>query len=167
MSHEQLLTTLKKLDPERAKTVDTKNKVRLVRSIEIATAFGKVPPISNSIVYDTIYIGIKWPKEELNKRIHARIISRMKKGMIEEIQNLHKTGVSWKRMYSLGLEYRYISLFLQGKLTKEEMIETLYTKTCQYAKRQMTWFKRNKNIVWVEPEKLEEAEKAIRLFLKK
>jgi tRNA dimethylallyltransferase len=164
---EQLLKMLKKLDPERAETVDTKNKVRLVRAIEVATALGKVPPTKNAIVYDSICIGIKWPKEILRERIHARIISRIKKGMIEEIENLHESGMSWKRMYSLGLEYRYISLFLQGKLTKEEMIETLHTKTCQYAKRQMTWFKRNKNIVWLEPEKLKEAEKAIRLFLKK
>jgi tRNA dimethylallyltransferase len=164
---EQLLKMLQKLDPERAETVDTKNKVRLVRAIEVATALGKVPLIINSIVYDTIHIGIKWSKEVLKQRIHARIISRIKKGMIEEIKNLHETGVSWKRMYSLGLEYRYISLFLQNKIPKEEMIETLHTKTCQYAKRQMTWFKRNKDIVWVEPEKLEEADKVIRLFLKK
>ena len=131
-----------KIDPERFKTIDIKNKVRLVRAIEIAKSLGKVPQVSNSIVYDTIAIGINWPKEELNERIYARIISRIKKGMIEEIKNLHEAGVSWKRMFSLGLEYRYISLFLQGKLTKEEMIKTLYTKTCQYAKRQMTWFRR-------------------------
>jgi tRNA dimethylallyltransferase len=167
MSHEELLKMLKKLDPERAENVDIKNKVRLVRAIEIATALGKVPPTKNAIVYDSICIGIKWPKEELNKRIYTRIISRIKKGMIKEIEDLHKAGVSWKRMYSLGLEYRYISLFLQGKLTKEEMIKTLHTKTSQYAKRQMTWFKRDKKIVWVEPEKLREAEKTIRLFLKK
>ncbi|MEI7512997.1 MAG: tRNA (adenosine(37)-N6)-dimethylallyltransferase MiaA [bacterium] len=164
---EQLLKMLKKLDPERAENVDTKNKVRLVRAIEVATALGKVPPTKNAIVYDSICIGIKWPKEVLRERIYSRIISRIKKGMIKEIENLHESGVSWKRMYSLGLEYRYISLFLQGKLTKEEMIETLHTKTCQYAKRQMTWFKRNKNIVWLEPWKLGEAEKVIRLFLKK
>jgi tRNA dimethylallyltransferase len=94
-------------------------------------------------------------------------MSRIEDGMIKEIEDLHKAGVSWKRMFALGLEYRYISLFLQGKFTKEEMIETLYTKICQFKKRQITWFKRNKNIVWVEPKKFKEAEKAIRLFLKK
>jgi tRNA dimethylallyltransferase len=165
MSHEELLKMLKKLDTERAETVDIKNKVRLVRAIEIATTIGKVPPTKNAIVYDSICIGIKWPKEVLRERIHARIVSRIKKGMIEEIKNLHEAGVSWKRIYSLGLEYRYISIFLQGKLTKEGMIETLHTKTCQYAKRQMTWFKRNKDIVWVEPEKLGEAEEVINKFL--
>lgn len=166
MSHEQLLKMLKKLDPERAETVDTKNKVRLVRAIEIATTLGKVPTTKNAIVYDSICIGIKWPKEILRERIYTRIISRIKKGMIEEIKNLHEAGISWKRMFSLGLEYRYISLFLQGKLSKEEMIEILHTKTCQYAKRQMTWFKRNKDIVWVEPERLEDAEEVVEKFLK-
>jgi tRNA dimethylallyltransferase len=164
---DQLLKMLQKLDPERAKTIDIKNKVRLVRAIEIAKKIGKVPPIKNAIAYDSICIGIKWPKEELNNRIHTRIMSRIEDGMIKEIEDLHKVGVSWKRMFALGLEYRYISLFLQGKFTKEEMIETLYTKICQFKKRQMTWFKRNREIVWVEPKKFKEAEKAIRLFLKK
>ena len=164
---DELQKILKKLDSERFKTIDIKNKVRLIRSIEIAKTLGKVPTTINSIVYDTIQIGIKWPKEELEKRIYDRIISRIKKGMIEEIENLHKAGVSWKRMFSLGLEYRYISLYLQGKLSKEEMVNTLHTKTCQYAKRQMTWFKRDKNVVWVEPERLKGTEEIIRLFLKK
>ena len=166
-SQEELLKMLQKLDPERAKTIDTKNKVRLVRAIEIAKTIGKVPATKNAIVYDSICIGIKWSKEELNERIYARIIYRMKDGMIKEIQNLHEAGITWKRMFTLGLEYRYISLFLQGKLTKEEMIENLYTKTCQFKKRQMTWFKRNEDIVWVEPKEFVKAEKAIRLFLKK
>ena len=164
---EQLVKMLQKLDPERAKTVDTKNKVRIVRAIEIATALGKVPSISNSIVYDTIQIGIKWPDETLKDRIYQRIISRIKKGMIKEVENLHKSGLSWKRMHDLGLEYRYISLFLQNKISKEEMIETLSKETWQYAKRQMTWFKKNKNIIWLEPENLKASEEAIRLFLKK
>lgn len=166
-SLESLQKMLKKIDSKRFETIDTKNKVRLVRAIEIAKTLGKVPPTKNAIVYDSICIGINWPKEVLNERIYTRIISRIKDGMIEEIQSLHEAGVSWKRMFALGLEYRYISLFLQDKLTKEEMIETLHTRICQFKKRQMTWFKRDKNIVWVEPKKFKEAEKAIRLFLKK
>ncbi len=164
---DQLVKMLEELDPERAETVDIKNKVRLVRAIEIATVLGKVPKIKTEKKYNTLYIGINWPKEVLAKRIYDRIISRIKEGMIEEIRKLHTDGVSWKRMFALGLEYRYISLFLQGKLTEEEMIETLYTKICQFKKRQMTWFKRNNNIVWVDPKKLKDTEKTIRLFLKK
>jgi tRNA dimethylallyltransferase len=166
-SLEELQKTLKKIDSERFETVDTKNKVRLVRAIEIATELGNVPKIKTENRYGALYIGINWPKEVLRERIYTRIISRISDGMIEEIERLHTEGLSWKRMFSLGLEYRHISLFLQGKLTKEEMIKTLHTKICQFAKRQITWFKRNKKIIWLEPEKPEEAEEAIRLFLKK
>lgn len=164
-SHEELIKMLKKLDPERFKTIDIKNKVRLVRAIEIATVLGNVPKIKSKKKYNALYIGIKWTKEKLRERIYSRIISRIKKGMIKEIENLHKGGVSWRRMFSLGLEYRYISLFLQKKITKEEMVEILNIKIRQYAKRQMTWFKRNKDIEWVEPEKLGEVEEVVKKFL--
>ena len=71
--------------------------------------------------------------------------------MIEEVENLHKNGVSWKRLEELGLEYRYIALYLQKKLTKPEMVTELQNKIYQYAKRQITWFKKDKNIVWINP----------------
>jgi tRNA dimethylallyltransferase len=62
--------------------------------------------------------------------------------MIDEVKKLHKEGLPWKRMEQLGLEYRYLSRFLQNKITEEEMLTQLETAICQYAKRQMTWFKR-------------------------
>jgi len=71
--------------------------------------------------------------------------------MIEEARRLHKRGLSWKRMESLGLEYRYLSRYLRGYMTKVEMIEKLQTEIYLYAKRQMTWFKRNKEIQWFLP----------------
>jgi tRNA dimethylallyltransferase len=73
--------------------------------------------------------------------------------MIEEVKNLRKKGVNWKRLDDLGLEYRYISRYLRGLLKKEEMIEILNKESYQYAKRQMTWFKRDKNIHWIDPAK--------------
>lgn len=164
---EELLETLTRLDPERAKKIDTKNKVRLVRSIEIATALGCVPLVKKSDAYNIMYIGINWPKEVLKERIHNRIISRIKQGMIKEVEDLNKDGLSWKRMNALGLEYRYISLLLRNKLTEEEMIAKLDLETQHYAKRQMTWFRRNKKIIWLEPNNLNSADERIRLFLKK
>jgi tRNA dimethylallyltransferase len=164
-SLEELLETLTTLDPIRAEKIDVKNKVRLVRAIEIATAIGSVPPVKKTDAYDIMYMGINWPKEILKERIHSRIISRIEKGMIKEVEDLHNDGLSWKRMNALGLEYRYISLLLKGKLTEEEMIEKLSLETQHYAKRQMTWFKRNKKIVWIEPEKLNEAEGLVGKFL--
>ena len=71
--------------------------------------------------------------------------------MIEEVRRLQQHGLSWKRMESLGLEYRYISRYLRGLITKEEMIEKLQIEIYRYAKRQMTWFKRNKEIKWFHP----------------
>ena len=164
---EELNQILLKLDPKRAETIDTKNKVRLIRAIEIATELGTVPETKSNPNYEALYIGINWPEEKLKERIHARITSRIKKRMIKEVEELHKAGLSWKRMFALGLEYRYISLFLQNKLTKEGMVEQLDFETWHYAKRQMTWFKRNKSIHWLAPDKLAESEDLVRLFLKK
>ena len=73
--------------------------------------------------------------------------------MLKEAEKLHRNGLSWKRMEALGLEYRNMALFLQNKISKEEMIEKIKNESWQYAKRQMTWFKRDPRIKWVTPEK--------------
>jgi len=160
---------LEKLDPERFKTIDKNNPIRLIRAIEIAKALGSVPKIETSQKFDVLKIGLNLPQEILKERIYTRIINRIKKGMIKEIQNLHNGGLSWKKMESFGLEYRYISLYLQNKITKDEMIEKLNTETWHYAKRQKTWFKRDPNTIWINPlKKTEKAKvlKEIKKFLK-
>ena len=148
-----LFDALKKLDSKRAETIDAQNPVRLIRAIEIATALGKVPTLDTEATppYDTLFIGLEILEKKLKERIYKRIIDRIKKGMIREVQNLHTGGLSWKRMEQLGLEYRHIALHLQDKISKAEMIDGLYTDTWQYAKRQKTWFKRNKNTHWLNP----------------
>lgn len=150
-SIEVLYKMLVKLDSKRAKTIDRKNKVRLIRAIEIAKSHGFVPKIKINKKYNSIKIGLTLPDEILKEKIRMRLLARVKKGMLKEIENLHRGGVSWKRMDELGLEYRYGALYLQGKITKEQMIEELNTKIWQYAKRQKTWFKRNKEIKWIDP----------------
>ena len=129
------------------KIADRKNKVRLVRAIEIVEALGKIPKIRKSTKYDFVFIGIK-PKG-LDERIHKRLVARMPR-MIREIKKLHKDGLSWKRMYELGLEYRYVPMYVQKKSTKNEMESELYKEIKKYSKRQMTWFKRNKEIKWFD-----------------
>lgn len=94
-----------------------------------------------------LWVGIKRPPEELKKRIHNRLLKRFS-GIIREIKKLHRQGLSWKRMYALGLEYRYGSLYVQNKILKDEMIKKIEDESWHYAKRQMTWWKRNKNIKW-------------------
>lgn len=145
----QLFAILKKLDPVRAQTIDRRNPRRLVRAIEIAKQKGLVPNITTNPLYDTFLIGIKKSPEELKKAILKRLNERMKKGMVREVKKLHTQGVSWKRMAEIGLEYKYVALYLQGKLTKKEMMETLNTKIWQYARRQMTWFRTTKNVAWI------------------
>ncbi len=167
LSKEKLFEKLKKLDPKRAKEIDPQNKVRLIRAIEIATALGKVPKIKTDPKYDTFQIGILFNTEILRERINLRLQKRLKIGMIKEVENLHKNGLSWKRLEELGLEYRYIALYLQKKLTKEQMVTELQNKIYQYAKRQITWFKRDKSIVWVEKPEITKIKKITKEFLEK
>lgn len=144
-SSEELFKILKKKDSKRTKNIDRHNKVRLIRALEIVEQIGHVPPLTPSVNENFIYIGLR--PDNLTERISARLLKRLEP-MIKECKKLHKNGLSWKRMYELGLEYRYVGSYLQGKMTKKEMIEKLNIAIRQYAKRQMTWFKRNKEIKW-------------------
>lgn len=158
---------LEKLDPERFKSIDKNNKVRLVRAIEIAKALGKVPKLSArqglaEKKFEVLKIGLTLPPEILKERIKTRLLSRIKKGMIKEVEKLHESGTSWKRLNAFGLEYRYVALFLQKKLNKNQMIEKLYTDIWHFAKRQKTWFKRDPNTLWIDPRKNTEKTKAIK-----
>ena len=143
---------LNKLSSRRAEDIDKNNKVRLIRAIEIAKTLGDVPEIKEMPnKYDFILIGLDTNNKILKEKIQKRLLARMKLGMVSEVKNLHKKGVSWKRLESFGLEYRQVALFLQNKITKEQLIENLKKEIWNYVKRQRTWFKRNKNIEWFEP----------------
>jgi IPP transferase len=97
---------------------------------------------------ESMWIGIMPNREELRQKIHMRLDARIKHGMVAEVKRLHTNGLSWKRMEELGLEYRYLALYLQKKISKDEMLTQLETKIWQYAKRQMTYWRRNKEIQW-------------------
>ncbi len=150
LSPEKLFKILQKLDPRRAKEIDAKNPVRLIRAIEIAQTLGSVPKIKINPKYETVIVGLDFPDDELKERIEKRLISRLKNGMLDEAKKLHSQGLTFKRMDDLGLEYRYMAKFLQEKITEKEMVENLYSEIWKYAKRQRTWFKRNMNIIWVK-----------------
>ncbi len=166
----QLFDRLKKLDPVRASEIDQHNPRRLIRALEIVITTGKpVPQLSkvNSSASggsNVLYLGITWPQDKLYARIKKRLIERLDQGMVKEIKQLHDHGISWKRLENFGLEYKYVSLHLQRKLSYDEMFDQLLLAICHYAKRQMTWFKRNKNIHWVGS-KIEAQKLALR-FLK-
>ncbi|HCP08723.1 MAG TPA: tRNA (adenosine(37)-N6)-dimethylallyltransferase MiaA [Candidatus Moranbacteria bacterium] len=168
-SAEKLFLMLQKLDPERSKNIDAKNPVRLIRAIEICKAIGKVPKISEPKGSDPygvgigslqfLQIGIDIPKEKLHGKIKKRLDKRWEQGMIKEIKELKEEyKLSWKKIQSFGLGYYWIPLFLQNKISKEELHERVYLAEKDYAKRQMTWFKRDKRIKWLKNYKQIEAE---------
>jgi tRNA dimethylallyltransferase len=159
-SAEELFKILKKKDLARAKTVDKNNKVRLIRALEIIEKTGKVPKASPKSLEPSpfVYIGLK--PDDLEKRIYSRLIKRIP-GILRETKKLF-----FKRAHELGLEYRYATLYLKKKLTKQEFVDQLYTAIRQYAKRQMTWFKRNKQIKWFGPGDYKEIEEYVRVALK-
>ena len=168
---EELLSSLKGLDIDRFKSVDHKNKRRIIRAIEIAKALGKVPKIKPSSKYQALQIGVSKSKEGLQKAIEKRLLKRLKQGMVSEVKKLHASGVSWKKLIEFGLEYKYVALHLQGKISRQEMLGQLNIAIRQYSKRQMTWFKHDNRIIWLDPissdkQKEKEVAKLIMDFLK-
>ncbi|MCX6738293.1 MAG: tRNA (adenosine(37)-N6)-dimethylallyltransferase MiaA [Candidatus Parcubacteria bacterium] len=161
---EQLFSKLKKLDPQRAKNIDKNNKRRLIRAIEIVLKTKKpIPLLKKWKKYNVLILGIKTEKTELDKKIKNRLLKRLDQGMINEVKKIRKSGLSWKRIEEFGLEYRMVAFYLQNKINYEEMIEKLGKEIQQYSKRQMTWFKKDKRIVWVENKKT--AELLIKKFI--
>lgn len=151
----ELFKILKKLDKNRATNIDAKNKVRLIRAIEIAQTLGKVPQITReNPPYNFIKIGLKADDGILRKKIGKRVKQMFKDGLINEIKKLKKTGVSEKRLREFGFEYNSPTL------------EKVILETIQYAKRQNTYFKRDKEIKWFNPEEYSKIEKYIRKLLK-
>lgn len=164
-STKELFEILKKLDPNRAKKIDKNNPRRLIRAIEIVKKTKKpVPEIKKESKYDVLMIGIKKEKEELKKLIEKRLKKRLKQGMIKEVENLKKSGISWKKLESFGLEYKWIAKYLQKQISKSEMIEKLKKDIEDYARRQMVWFKKDKRIIWIKNYK--ELERLVKNFLK-
>ena len=149
LSTEQLFERLQKLDPDRAADIDAKNPRRLVRALEIVLTSGRpVPKLKSKAQYAVSWIGLNPGMEVLEMKIKKRLQARLKQGMIKEVKMLHTQGVSWKRLESFGLEYKYCALYLQQKITKRELEDQLLIAIRQYAKRQITWWKPNKDIRW-------------------
>jgi tRNA dimethylallyltransferase len=150
LSADKLFTKLEKLDARRAAIIDRHNKRRLVRALEIIDATGeKVPRVIENSPYEASWLGIKTSPEELRKKIGERLRKRVKQGLLKEVKVLRDYGLSWQRLSNLGLEYRWCAEYLKGNLPKDDALKKLETEINKYAKRQMTWWKRNKKIEWV------------------
>lgn len=165
---DELFAQLQEKDAKRASSIDPFNRRRLVRALEVIEALGSVPaqePVESP--YEWLIIGVEVPHSPLHDKIHERLLARLESGMVKEVENLHTQGVSYERLDDLGLEYRYIGQYLQKNLTYEEMVSQLETKIRQYAKRQLTWLKRDPEIEWFSSTDHESIFERIEEFLAK
>lgn len=158
LTKEQLQHKLQQIAPKRWKNLnesDRQNPRRLIRAIEMIIVR---PKKSRFKIYDLrlknadlLKIGLNAPRDILYKRIDERVVSRISQGMIHEAESLHKSGLSFMRMRQLGLEYGILADFLEGKIiSKEELVKIMQGKIHAYARRQQTWFKKEKDTVWFD-----------------
>ncbi len=148
---------LKKVDPESAEVIDANNIRRVARALEIYKVTGKTKTqldieSRKEVKYDYIMFGLEWPREELYSRIDQRVDIMVKSGLIEEVKWLIENyKVSSTAMQ--GLDYKEVVEYLNGDISYEEMVEKLKIETRHYAKRQLTWFRKDTRIKWVTKEK--------------
>ena len=130
--------------------VEKNNRNRVMRMLErIHDGDNAVP--SKQARYDSLRLGVSWERDVLAKRIDERIRIRLEQGMIEEVQELLDSGVSRDFLLGLGLEYRYITQYLIGEIPdRDDMLAQLAHAIKKFAKRQMTWFRRNPDIIWMD-----------------
>lgn len=146
---------------------DFQNKRRIIRLLEKISR-GEPLNYENAPRYDVLQLGVTWPKELLAKRIEERLTARLKQGMLDEVKTYLEAGGNRQYLYDLGLEYRYILWYLTGKFSsKEEFCTELSRAIRKFAKRQMTWFRRDKSILWIDmsADPTAQAEAAVRKFL--
>lgn len=150
---------LKKLDEKAAERIHANNLRYVIRAIEVAKAEKEksfCPPTQKpDFNFETLMIGINWPREELYQRVNNRVDSQIKRGLVEEVKKLLESGYNedLPSMSSLGV--KEIIPYLRGKMDLEQCVEILKQNTRHYAKRQMTWFRRYDNVSWLTPKQLE------------
>lgn len=165
----ELLAQLEELDPQSAATIDRHNPRRVIRALEVCLVTGKPFSKQRAVaapLYRSLLLGIEWPRDVLYRRIDARVDERMRQGMLQEVRDLLEQGVSHERLEALGLEYRFTSRLLRGEYTSEdEMVQRLKYAIHDFTRRQLTWFRRDKRIIWLENGDQEKAEMVVRGFL--
>ncbi len=122
-------------------TTDLLDRERLIRAIEIAEAVPGEDTAATPELHPLV-LGIRYPRPELRKRITARLKYRLSHGLIEEVEQLHKSGLSFEVLDFYGLEYRYLAQYVKGALNRNDMYQKLNSAIHQFAKRQETWFRR-------------------------
>lgn len=166
-SIEELVVLLQKLDEKAVKVVDQKNKRRLIRAIEVCILSGV--PFSEQQnkgepLFSVLQIGIDLPREELYNRINQRVENQLEQGLEKEVTGLIKQKYSWDLPSLSGIGYREFKDYFAGLINLDQLKENLKQDTRNYAKKQLTWFRKDKRIVWLK--NYEEAEKLVEEFLK-
>lgn len=153
----ELYQKAKEIDPEAIQIISANDKKRIIRILEIYKATGKnktqqnEESIKNGVPYDFTVFALNWDRETLYNRINTRVDLMIEQGLIEEVQNLKNKYNKFPTAMQ-GLGYKEVVEYLDGMLTKEEMIEKIKLQTRRYAKRQLTWFRKNKNTTWLNGE---------------
>ena len=132
--------------------IDPRNRHRVMRALERLEA-DDYRPAGKSPRFRLLKLGVTWPRDILKQRIDERLEARLKAGMVEEVKALLDEGVSEEFMVKLGLEYKYLTWYLTGKIGYEQMVEELGNAIKKFAKRQMTWFRRDSRIHWLDMSK--------------
>jgi len=139
----ELQEILQEMKPRLHNKTDIDDSERLIRAIEIERARNITDHAQQGRPdIDAIVFGIRWERSTVRQRITARLKERLNQGMIEEVRKLNAAGLTWTKLESFGLEYRFVSRYLQKLITFEEMEKKLNTAIHQFAKRQETWFRR-------------------------
>ena len=161
MTREEIIKELEKIDPAALSRVDILNKRRLERAYEKSIA-GYGADKESHPRYEVLEIGVTWPREVLYERIRERLDRRLDEGMIKEVENLRANGATDEFLYKLGLEYRYILMYLRGEFADyNDFYNKLFMEIRHLAKEQMTWFRKRKNIHWIDMQGNPEAEAVV------
>jgi tRNA dimethylallyltransferase len=139
-STEALKHYLIELNPNLHNTTDLLDRARIIKAIIVTRSQDKSLPEQTNI--NSLVVGIKLPRSEIKNRITARLKIRMKNGMIEEVENLLKKGISYEKLDFFGLEYKYVGLYLKKELDYNDMFQILNSAIQKFAKKQMTWFRK-------------------------
>ena len=146
--------------------IDPRNRHRVMRTLE-RLATDDYRPTGKSPRYTLLKLGVTWPREILKQRIDERLEKRLSEGMVDEVKALLDEGVPEEFLTKLGLEYKYLTWYLTGKLPYEQMVEELGNAIKKFAKRQMTWFRKDPRIIWLDmsANPIKEASDLIESFL--
>lgn len=150
---DKLFDMLKGIDPEAAEIIDKNNVRRVIRALEIYKVTGKTKTQVDreslkELKYDYKVFGLNWDRQELYDRIDKRVDIMLDMGLLDEVKKVNEKGISPTALQGLG--YKEIIEYFNNEITLEEAIEKIKQETRRYAKRQMTWFKKDKNIVWID-----------------